>query len=100
MRTRQSKCLSSKMYCYSYGIPVLWPLVSCIYSLHEDVWCYKIEYTYMKTRCSFYHAPCYDVYKFGVKEVPNGAGKDIAVLVSRLIEQKMEKDLWQLMYDE
>lgn len=57
-------------------------------------------YSYMKTRYSFYHAPSYDVYKFGVKEVPNGAGKDIAILVSRLIENKFEEELWHLMHDD
>lgn len=48
---------------------------------------------YKKTRSSFFHPPYYVVYRFGVKEVPNGAGKTIAQEISRQIESQLEKDL-------
>lgn len=57
-------------------------------------------YSYMKTRCSFYHAPYCEVYKFGVKEVPNNAGREIAISVSRMIEQKLEQNLWTSLCDD
>lgn len=47
-------------------------------------------YSYKKTRYSFYHAPHYDVYKFGVKEVPNNAGKSVAISVSGTMAKKLE----------
>lgn len=69
---------------------------------HKFLYGYDLFTTcsYMKTRCSFYHAPYYNVYKFGVKEVPNNAGKEIAISVSRMIEEKLEQDLWKIMYDD
>ncbi len=57
-------------------------------------------YAYMKTRHGFYHAPYYDVYKFGVKEVPYDAGKDTAEAMAGMIANQMERDLWQFMYDD
>lgn len=48
---------------------------------------------YKKTRQGFIHPPNFDVYRIGVKEVPNGAGEDIAKAISRQIEAKLENDL-------
>lgn len=57
------------------------------------------SHAYKKTRSSFFHAPYYDVYKFGVKEVPNGAGETIAREVSHQIEKQLESDLMHELYD-
>ena len=57
------------------------------------------SYAYKKTRSSFFNAPYYEVYKFGVKEVPNAAGYDIAKRISNQIENKLEQDLTQEMYE-
>ncbi len=59
-----------------------------------------MTYAYMKTRHGFFRAPYYDVYKFGVKEIPTEAGKGTAVSISRIIENQMERDLWQFMCDD
>ncbi len=48
------------------------------------------SYAYKKTRNGFYNAPYYDVYKYGVKEIPNGAGRAIA--------QKLAKDIGDRLY--
>ena len=48
---------------------------------------------YKKTRRSFFHAPYYDVYRFGVKEVPNGAGATIAKRISDQIANQLNNDL-------
>ena len=53
---------------------------------------------YKKTRSSFYHPPYYDTYKFGVKEVPNNAGHEIALCISRQISKSLESDLMQEIY--
>ena len=53
---------------------------------------------YKKTRSGYFNAPYYDVYKFGVKEVPNGAGASIARNISRQIEQILERDLLQKVF--
>lgn len=57
-------------------------------------------YAYMKTRASFFNAPYFEVYKFGVKEIPNGAGKEIALLISEKIENQLERDLYHSIYDD
>lgn len=54
---------------------------------------------YKKTRSGFFHAPYYDVYKFGVKEVPNGAGATIAQEISRQIESQLENDLMRELFE-
>ena len=36
----------------------------------------------------------YDIYKFGVKEVPNGAGTAIAKTLAADIANKLSSDLW------
>lgn len=51
------------------------------------------DYAYKKTRCCFYNAD-YDIYKFGVKEVPNGAGTAIAKTLAADIANKLSSDLW------
>lgn len=56
------------------------------------------SHAYQKTRNSFFVPPYYDVYKFGVKEVPNGAGETIAKELSRKIEKSLEQDLMREVY--
>lgn len=56
-------------------------------------------YTYKKTRNSFSNPPHYDIYKSGVKEVPNGAGDVLARTLSRQIEALLERDLMQELYE-
>lgn len=51
------------------------------------------NYAYKMTRNSFSHAPEYEVYKYGVKEVPTGSGTSIAKLLSTAIEKKLHNDL-------
>lgn len=51
------------------------------------------NYAYKKTRNSFYHAPYYEVYKYGVKEVPNGAGDTVAKAIATSIENSLFTDL-------
>lgn len=55
--------------------------------------------TYKKTRRRFSYAPYYDVYRFGVKEVPNGAGAIIAQEISRQIESQLENDLMHELFE-
>lgn len=57
------------------------------------------NYAYKKTRSSFFNAPYFDVYKFGVKEVPNNAGGALAQTLSRQIEDKLNQDLMQELYE-
>lgn len=54
----------------------------------------------MKTRAGFQHPPRYDVYKYGVKEVPTNAGCEIAKEVSKIIEDELERDLQRILYDD
>lgn len=54
---------------------------------------------YKMTRYIFFHAPDIDVYKSGVKEVPNGAGVEIAKQMSRKIKKQLENDLMRLLHD-
>lgn len=53
--------------------------------------------TYVRTRNSFYNAPYYNVYRFGVKEVPHNKSKELAIQISKLIEEKLEDDLKEIM---
>lgn len=55
-------------------------------------------YAYKKTRNSFQHAPYYSVYKYGVKEVPNGAGDTIARKLADDIADKLYNDLMREIY--
>lgn len=48
---------------------------------------------YQKTKNYSHTPPIYEVYKIGVKEVPNGAGDVIAQTISHQIEEKLEHDL-------
>ena len=48
---------------------------------------------YKKTRNTNMFPPDFEVYKIGVKEVPNGAGDIIAKKISRLIAEKLKEDL-------
>lgn len=57
------------------------------------------KHGFLKTRHGFYHAPYFDVYKFGVKEVPNGAGVQIAKALASGIETKLYEDLMRVMYE-
>lgn len=57
------------------------------------------NYAYKKTRSGFYHAPYFDVYKFGVKEVPNGAGDTIAKALATSIENKLFADLMREIHE-
>lgn len=50
---------------------------------------------YKKTRSAFFNPPSYDIYKFGIKEVPAGIGTGLAQSISRKIANKLEKDLIQ-----
>lgn len=54
---------------------------------------------YKKTRSSFFHSPYYDVYKFGVKEIPSGVGATIAKSISLQIESKLESDLYSELFN-
>lgn len=51
------------------------------------------NYAYKKTRNGFYNAPYYDVYKFGVKEIPNGAGRAVANRLAKDIGDHLYTDL-------
>lgn len=48
---------------------------------------------FKKVRSSFFNPPYYEVYKYGVKEVPNFAGDLIAKSISRQLEKALEDDL-------
>lgn len=48
---------------------------------------------YKKIRHTFNNPPCFEIYKIGIKEVPNGAGGKIAKNLSSQIENKLEQDL-------
>ena len=52
-----------------------------------------ISYAYKKTRNGFYNAPYYDVYKYGVKEIPNGAGRAVAKKLAKDIGDQLYTDL-------
>lgn len=54
---------------------------------------------YTKTRKMFFHPPYYDVYKYGVKEIPSGKGETLAKDISRRVEDKLYRDLMEDMYD-
>lgn len=56
-----------------------------------------VTHAYKNTRYGFYNAPSFDVYRYGVKQVPYEKGEDLAIKVSKIIEQKMEQDLWEEM---
>ena len=58
-----------------------------------------INYAYKNTRHSFYHAPFFEVYKYGVKEVPNGAGESIAKAMAKSIENKLFEDLMRELHE-
>ncbi len=55
---------------------------------------------YKKTRSSFYHPPNYSTYKFGVKEVPNDTGRELAQSISRKISRALEDDLMKEIFAE
>lgn len=57
------------------------------------------NYAYKKTRSGFYHPPDFDVYKLGVKEVPNGAGDAIAKMLAKGIQKKLYADLMREIYE-
>ena len=57
------------------------------------------NYAYKNTRHSFYHAPFFEVYKYGVKEVPNGAGESIAKAMAKSIENKLFEDLMRELHE-
>lgn len=67
---------------------------------HKFEWAYQLffQYAYTRTRNTVYQLPYYEVYKYGVKEVPNKAGTEIARRVSGLIEDKMERDLTESLW--
>lgn len=54
----------------------------------------------MKTRSVNRIFPYYEVYRYGVKEVPGNAGKDIAKKVSTIIEKIFEQDLMRTLHDD
>lgn len=47
---------------------------------------------YRQTRSASFQPPYYNVYKIGVKEVPNGAGTEIAQKISVEIADRLERD--------
>lgn len=51
------------------------------------------NYIYKKIRNSDYNLPVFDVYKFGVKEVPTEAGKTIAEEISSIVAARLREDL-------
>jgi hypothetical protein len=53
---------------------------------------------YKKIRNNCIYPPCFDVYKSGIKEVPNGAGIDIARELSKQVETSLENDFLQEMF--
>ena len=62
---------------------------------HKFEWAYGLfsEYLYKKVRHSDTHLPSYNVYRYGVKEVPDNSGAEIARKISRLVEARKERDL-------
>lgn len=52
-----------------------------------------LKCAFKKVRNSFFNPPYFEVYKFGVKEVPNCAGDAIAKAISRQLENALEDDL-------
>ncbi len=60
------------------------------YKIGHDLF---FSYAYKKTRNNSFWPPMYDVYKFGVKEVPNGAGALIAKKISQRVAEQLEEDL-------
>lgn len=59
-----------------------------------------LEFLYRNTRNILIHPPFYQVYKYGIKEVPHEKGKDIAIEISKIIEDKLEKDFMEKYYSE
>lgn len=57
-----------------------------------------LDRLYARTRYGFYHPPTFDIYKYGVKEVPNGKGEDTARKVSKEIADKMYNDLMRELF--
>lgn len=59
------------------------------------------RYTSLKTRHGFYHPPTFEVYKFGIKEVPqdNKKGQEIAIQMSNLTAECLEDDLQKFMIE-
>ena len=48
---------------------------------------------YKRIHSESFTPPCFDVYKYGIKEVPNGAGSKIAHRVSSIVEKALCADL-------
>lgn len=57
------------------------------------------QYAYKKTRNAVLFAPYFDVYKYGVKEVPKGAGEAMAKTLSTQIASKLHVDLMQELHE-
>lgn len=66
------------------------------YSLGHEL---LFDQIYKKTRNGFFHPPSIDIYRYGIKEVPNNAGKPLALDISEKIEGKLEQDLMHELYD-
>lgn len=62
------------------------------YELGHNLFC---KYLFSRIRCSTEHLPCYEVYRYGIKEVPGHVGeqlaKETAELTERLLESAFQK---------
>lgn len=59
------------------------------------------KYLYRNTRSTMISAPFFQVYKYGIKEVPHDKGKDVALVISKIIADKLEEDfveIWHSRY--
>ncbi len=67
------------------------------YSFANDLF---YNYLYQKIRNDSTHLPDYVVYAYGVREVPNGCGKEVCEQISKGIENKLKEDLQELIQAE
>jgi len=65
------------------------------YAMGYNLFCSSV---YAKIRYSDFHLPYYSVYRFGVKEVPQGIGESIAKKISHKASDLLERDLQQLLW--
>ena len=68
----------------------------CKYQTGHDLF---FDHAYKKIRSSFFNPPYYDVYRFGVKNVPNHSGESLAKSISRKIESYLERDLMKEIHE-
>lgn len=54
------------------------------------------KYLYHNTRSAFLFPPLFEVYKYGIKEVPHDKGKEVALKISKFVADKLEEDFREM----